>query len=89
MQLKFPDENGMVRVKDLPSADTAVQKALTDNSSALFEEGYNLAKDYMALLVAKGTGEAVAEVMMTLPGSTVSEGSALSDTSRSSAVSET
>ena len=63
-----PDENGMVRVKDLPSADTAVQKALTDNSSALFEEGYNLAKDYMALLVAKGTGEALAEAMAPLSG---------------------
>ena len=61
-----PDENGMVAVKDLPSTETAVQKALTDNSSALFEEGYNLAKDYMALLVAKGTGEALAEAMSPL-----------------------
>ena len=63
-----PDENGMVLVKDMPSTETAVQKALTDNSSALFEEGYNLAKDYMALLVAKGTGEALAEAMAPLSG---------------------
>ena len=61
-----PDENGLVPVKDLPSPDAAVQKAATDNSSLLFEEGYNLAKDYMALLVAKGTGEALAEAMAPL-----------------------
>ncbi len=61
-----PDENGLVAVKDLPSTDEAVQKALTDNSSALFEEGYNLAKEYIALLVAKGTGEALAEAMAPL-----------------------
>ena len=61
-----PDANGLVPVKDLPSTDAAVNKALENNSSALFEEGYNLAKEYMALLVAKGTGEAVAEVMAPL-----------------------
>ena len=61
-----PDENGMVKVEDLPPVDDAINKALEDNSSLLFEEGYNLAKDYMALLVAKGTGEAVGEVMAPL-----------------------
>ena len=61
-----PDDNNMVPVSDLPSTDEAIQKALTDNSSALFEEGYKLAKDYMALLVAKGTGEALAEAMAPL-----------------------
>ena len=61
-----PDENGLVPVKDLPSPDAAIQKALTDNSSALFEEGYNLAKDYMMLLIAKGSGEALAEAMAPL-----------------------
>ena len=61
-----PDENNMVPVSDLPSTDAAIQKALTDNSSGLFEEGYNLAKEYMALLVAKGTGEALAEALAPL-----------------------
>ena len=61
-----PDENNLVPVADLPSTDDAINKALTDNSSAIFEEGYNLAKEYMALLVAKGTGEALAEVMAPL-----------------------
>ena len=56
----------MVPVDDLPSADEAIQKAMKDNSSALFEEGYNLAKEYMALLVAKGTGEALAEALAPL-----------------------
>ena len=61
-----PDENGLVAVEDLPSVDGAVQKALTDNSSGLFEAGYKMAKDYMALLVAQGTGEALTEVMAPL-----------------------
>ena len=61
-----PDENGLVPVKDLPSADAAIAKAVADNSSALFEEGYGLAKEYMALLVAKGTGEALAQAMAPL-----------------------
>ena len=61
-----PDDNNMVPVSDLPSTDAAIQKALTDNSSGLFEEGYNLAKEYMALLVAKGTGEALAEALAPL-----------------------
>ena len=61
-----PDENNLVPVEDLPSTDEAIQKAMKDNSSALFEEGYKLAKDYMALLVAKGTGEALAEAMAPL-----------------------
>lgn len=61
-----PDSNNMVPYSDLPATDDAVNKALTDNSSALFEEGYNLAKEYMALLVAKGTGEALAEAMAPL-----------------------
>ena len=60
------DANGLVAVKDLPPTDDAVQKALTDNSSALFEEGYNLAKDYLALLVAQGTAEALTEAMAPL-----------------------
>ena len=63
-----PDSNNMVPVKDLPSTDAAINKAVTDNSSALFEEGYNLAKEYMALLVAKGTGEALADAMAPLSG---------------------
>ena len=61
-----PDENNLVPVADLPPTDAAIMKAITDNSSAIFEEGYNLAKEYMALLVAKGTGEALAEVMAPL-----------------------
>ena len=61
-----PNENNLVPVDDLPSADEAIQKAMKDNSSALFEEGYNLAKEYMALLVAKGTGEALAEALAPL-----------------------
>ena len=61
-----PDSNGLVPVKDLPSTDKAINDALKNNSSALFEEGYNLAKEYMALLVAKGTGEALAEAMAPL-----------------------
>ena len=61
-----PNENNMVPVEDLPSVDGAVEKALKDNSAALFEEGYNLAKDYMALLVAQGTGEALSDVMAPL-----------------------
>ena len=61
-----PNENNMVPVSDLPSTDDAIAQAMKDNSSALFEEGYKLAKDYMALLVAKGTGEALAEAMAPL-----------------------
>ena len=61
-----PDENNLVPVADLPPTDAAIMKAITDNSSAIFEEGYNLAKEYMALLVAKGTGEALTEVMAPL-----------------------
>ena len=61
-----PDANGLVPVKNLPPTDDAVNEALANNSSALFEEGYNLAKEYMALLVAKGTGEALAEAMAPL-----------------------
>ncbi|MDO5455763.1 MAG: ABC transporter permease, partial [Eubacteriales bacterium] len=61
-----PDETGMVPVKSLPSTEEAINKAVRDNSELLFEEGYQLAKEYMALLVAKGTGEAVAEVMKPL-----------------------
>ena len=58
-----PDENNLVPVADLPPTDAAIMKAITDNSSAIFEEGYNLAKEYMALLVAQGTGQALGEVM--------------------------
>ena len=58
-----PDENNLVPVADLPSTDAAIMKAVSDNSSAIFEEGYNLAKEYMALLVAQGTGQALGEVM--------------------------
>ena len=58
-----PDENNLVPVADLPPTDAAIMKAVTDNSSAIFEEGYNLAKEYMALLVAQGTGQALGEVM--------------------------
>ena len=61
-----PNENNMVPVSDLPSTDEAIGQAMKDNSSALFEEGYNLAKEYMALLVAKGTGEALAEALAPL-----------------------
>ena len=61
-----PDSNNMVPVKDLPPVDDAINKAITDHSSDLFEEGYNLAKEYMALLVAKGTGEALAQAMAPL-----------------------
>ena len=59
----MPDENNLVPVADLPPTDAAIMKAITDNSSAIFEEGYNLAKEYMALLVAQGTGQALGEVM--------------------------
>ena len=59
----IPDENNLVPVVDLPPTDAAIMKAVTDNSSAIFEEGYNLAKEYMALLVAQGTGQALGEVM--------------------------
>ncbi len=58
-----PDSNGLVAVSDLPSTDEAINKALENNSSALFEEGYSLAKEYMAALVAKGTGEALSKAM--------------------------
>ena len=61
-----PDENNLVPVADLPPTDAAIMKAITDNSSAIFEEGYNLAKEYMALLVAQGTGQALGEVMAPL-----------------------
>ena len=61
-----PDENNLVPVSDLPPTDAAIMKAITDNSSAIFEEGYNLAKEYMALLVAQGTGQALGEVMAPL-----------------------
>ena len=61
-----PDANNMVPVADLPPVDDAINAAVVDHSSELFEEGYNLAKEYMALLVAKGTGEALAEAMAPL-----------------------
>ena len=61
-----PDENNLVPVADLPPTDAAIMKAITDNSSAIFEEGYNLSKEYMALLVAQGTGQALGEVMAPL-----------------------
>ena len=61
-----PDENNLVPVADLPPTDAAIMKAITDNSSAIFEEGYNLAKEYMARLVAQGTGQALGEVMAPL-----------------------
>jgi hypothetical protein len=61
-----PDANNMVPVADLPPVDDAINAAVDDHSSELFEEGYNLAKEYMALLVAKGTGEALAEAMAPL-----------------------
>ena len=61
-----PDSSGMVAVKDLPSPDAAIEKAVTDNSAYLFEEGYQLAKEYMSLLVMQGTAEALSEVMAPL-----------------------
>ena len=61
-----PDEQGLVPYDELPSTDDAIKKAVSNNSSALFEEGYNLAKEYMTLLVAKGTGEALAQAMAPL-----------------------
>ena len=59
-----PDENGLVPVEALPSASGAASQAVSNHSSEIFEEGYNLAKNYTTGLVAQGVGQAVGEIMV-------------------------
>ena len=61
-----PDENGMVPLSDLPPVEDAVNQSMTDNSALLFQDGYELAKNYMVYLVMQGTAQALGEAMAPL-----------------------
>ena len=58
-----PNAMGMVPVDELPDPAEAIGTALANNRALIFEEGYGMAKEYSALLVAAGIGETVSQVM--------------------------
>ena len=77
-----PNAMGMVPVEELPDPSEAVAQALENNEALIFEEGYDLAKEYTTLMVAAGVSQAVGQVMtpvMSELGSSLSGLSGLSD----------
>lgn len=58
-----PNEMGMVPVSDLPDSAAIISEAIANNQALIFQEAYDIAKDYTTLMVAAGMGGAIGEIM--------------------------